>query len=166
MEYIAVAKIVNTHGYKGRIVIVFTAAFPYMFTVGEALFLEIGDSKIPYFVAYFRTTKPGEAFIELEGINSKEDAKPLIKKDIFIEEKISKKKKVFTLSDIIGFTIYKKDEEIGIITDYFEMPHQNLLQFDYKGKDVLIPLHDDFVLDIDKRNKSISVDIPDGLLEI
>jgi 16S rRNA processing protein RimM len=166
MDYVAVAKIVNTHGYKGRIVIVYTAALPYVFTVGEALFIDMGNGKLPYFVTYYRPTKPGEAFVELDGISTKEDAKLLIKKDIFIEEKFSNKKKVFTLSDIIGYTICNKDEKLGLITDFYEMPHQNLLQFDYQGKKVLMPLHDDFVIDIDKKNKCISVDIPEGLLEI
>ncbi len=166
MEYVAVAKIVNTHGYKGRMVIVYTSALPYEFSVGEALFLDMRGSKIPYFVTYFRTTKPGEAFVEVESIRSKEDAKTFIKKEIFVEEKIGKKKKAFRLSDIIGYTLYNENIEIGTVTEFFEMPHQNLLQFDYKGKDVLMPLHEDLVVDMDKKNKRIYVIIPEGLLDI
>jgi len=166
MEYVSVARIVNTHGYKGRMVIVYTAAIHYEFVPGEALFVESGKAKVPYFVSYFRNTKLGEAFLEVEGIITKEEAKLFIKKEIFVETLKSKKNKVFTLSDCIGYRIVTTEEDLGIVNDIFEMPHQNLLQFTYKGKDILLPLHEDLILEIDKKKKRILVIIPEGLLEV
>jgi 16S rRNA processing protein RimM len=36
----------------------------------------------------------------------------------------------------------------------------------YKGKEALIPIHEQSLLKIDKKKKQVHVEIPDGLLDI
>jgi len=37
---------------------------------------------------------------------------------------------------------------------------------DLKGKEALIPVHEDFLLKIDKKKKQVHVELPEGLLDI
>ena len=46
------------------------------------------------------------------------------------------------------------------------MPHQTLCTIIIKEKEVMIPVHPDNTIRLDKKEKTIEVDVPDGLLEI
>ena len=41
-----------------------------------------------------------------------------------------------------------------------------LFVVDYKGEELLIPAQEDFIIDIDRKHKVITVDLPEGLLAL
>jgi 16S rRNA processing protein RimM len=47
-----------------------------------------------------------------------------------------------------------------------EQPHQVLCTIIYKGNEALIPIHQDSLLKVDKKNKKVFVELPEGLLDI
>ena len=49
--------------------------------------------------------------------------------------------------------------------DIFETPQQLLAQVTYQEKEILIPLNEDFIIKIDNKKKSISLQLPDGLID-
>jgi 16S rRNA processing protein RimM len=52
------------------------------------------------------------------------------------------------------------------IEEVINQPHQILLRITLKGKEVLIPLHEESLDKIDHVKKQVHVILPDGLLEI
>ena len=46
------------------------------------------------------------------------------------------------------------------------MPHQVLRRISVNGKDALIPLHEETLIKIDKKNKRVNVKLPDELLDV
>jgi 16S rRNA processing protein RimM len=67
---------------------------------------------------------------------------------------------------LLGFIIVNDQEELGEITEVIEQPHQVLCAIQYKGKEALIPIHEESLEKVDKKNKKVYVSLPDGLLEI
>ena len=57
-------------------------------------------------------------------------------------------------------------EDIGEILEVIEQPHQLLCRIDWKGKEALIPIHEESLVKIDKKNKIVVVNLPDGLLDV
>ena len=55
---------------------------------------------------------------------------------------------------------------LGLVKEVFEAGHQDLIGMEYKGKEVLIPINDDVILNVDRDNALIKVSLPDGLLEL
>jgi 16S rRNA processing protein RimM len=47
-----------------------------------------------------------------------------------------------------------------------EQPHQLLCRIDWKGKEALIPIHEESLIKIDKKKKIVVVNLPDGLLDV
>jgi 16S rRNA processing protein RimM len=47
-----------------------------------------------------------------------------------------------------------------------EQPHQLLCRIEIEGKEVLIPLHEGTLLNIDRKGRRVMVQLPEGLLEI
>ena len=44
--------------------------------------------------------------------------------------------------------------------------HQPLFVIDANGSEILIPVHDDFIKELDRKEQKIHLDLPDGLLDI
>jgi 16S rRNA processing protein RimM len=64
--------------------------------------------------------------------------------------------------------VYTKESIlIGPILEIISNNGQWLLNIDSPGnKNILIPFHEDFIISIDKRKKTVVMDIPEGLLDI
>ncbi len=67
---------------------------------------------------------------------------------------------------LIGYTIVSGNDTLGEIVEVIEQPHQLLCKIILNSKEVLIPVHEDFLKKIDKKKRQIIVDLPEGLLEI
>ncbi|MEJ7680633.1 MAG: hypothetical protein WKG06_22820 [Segetibacter sp.] len=57
-------------------------------------------------------------------------------------------------------------EEIGEIIEVIEQPLQVLCKIMYNGNEALIPIHEESLKKIDKKEKQVHVNLPEGLLEI
>jgi 16S rRNA processing protein RimM len=58
------------------------------------------------------------------------------------------------------------ETDLGEIIEVIEQPHQILCTILYNGNEALIPVHEASLIKIDKKNRKVYVDIPEGLLDI
>jgi 16S rRNA processing protein RimM len=66
----------------------------------------------------------------------------------------------------LGFSIVEDGKMIGEVIEVIEMPHQVLCKVMYKGNEALIPIHEESLEKVDKKNKLIHVNLPEGLLDM
>jgi len=135
----------------------------------SAVFIEISGKLVPYFVKSVKYLQKNAAYLVLEDVDTVEKAALLIKKHIYLPNKLKPKKKKgeFTLLDLVGFTAIDEDEgELGKITGVHEYPKQFIAAVDYKNCEVLFPLNEDIIKSIDVVKGIIIVDLPDGLLDV
>jgi 16S rRNA processing protein RimM len=91
----------------------------------------------------------------------------LIGKQAYVKEDILSKYTNDSPLLWIGFNIVDKERgSVGAIEDVMQTGHQWLAKVTYEGKEVLIPLIDQMILDINVRNKFIRMELPEGLLDI
>ena len=62
--------------------------------------------------------------------------------------------------------VINEEEELGEVCEVIEQPHQVLCKIMLNGKEALIPVHEDSLEKIDKKNRKLFVNLPDGLLDI
>jgi 16S rRNA processing protein RimM len=129
---------------------------------------EIEGQLIPYFIEQYAEE---DELIKLEGINGPQEARDLSDIAVYLLDKDikSSKKEEVDNTFLKGFKLFDQvDKEIGWIEDIIEMPQQILLQISLiKDKSIkLIPLHKDLLLNIDEEEKTISLTIVDGLLDL
>jgi 16S rRNA processing protein RimM len=135
----------------------------------STIFIEIAGKLVPYFVSSIKLLQKNAAYLVLEDVDTIEKAALLVRKDIYLpnKQKPRKKKQDFTLKDLKGFTAIDINEgELGIISDIHEYPQQLIAAVTYKNCEVLFPLNEETVKGIDVVKELVSVDLPDGLLEI
>ena len=167
-EYFKIGKLAASFGLKGELVLEHSLGKKTALKGLEVIFLEDKkDSFIPYFILTAKIKSNNEVYLQLEGIDNKEVARKLTPKEVWITESdfetFAAKSAAISL---LGFTMINGGDELGKVIEVIEQPHQVLCSILYKGKEALIPIHEESVEKIDKKNKKIFVVLPDGLLEI
>jgi 16S rRNA processing protein RimM len=135
----------------------------------DAVFIEIAGKLVPYFIDSLKYGQKNAAVISLEDVDTIEKASALVRKNIYLPKKFKpkKKKQEFTLKDLVGFTVIDENEgELGVITAVHEYPKQLIAAITYKNCEVLFPLNEDIIKVIDVVSEILTVDLPEGLLDI
>jgi 16S rRNA processing protein RimM len=164
-EYIG--KVVGTHGFKGVIEIAHELKDHSQVKKWDALMLSWNQgSHIPFFIEQVISAQSQFWLIKLEEINSVEDARAYLNSQVFAPPHVtSQVKKKDDSMALLGYEI--RDEnlgKLGTIIDVFKNTMQDLVSIDYQGKELLIPIVNDFIKDVDGVNKIISISLPDGYI--
>jgi 16S rRNA processing protein RimM len=67
---------------------------------------------------------------------------------------------------LLGFHIIDQGTDLGEILEVIEQPHQLLCRILHNNKEALIPVHEGSLEKIDKKNRKVLVNLPEGLLDI
>lgn len=167
-DHFRVGSILKTKGLKGElhVYVDFEGLEKIKFS---SVFLDISGKLVPYFVSSVKYLQKNAAYLVLEDVDTIEKASALVKKHIYLPNKLKpkQKKQEFTLMDLKGFTAIDENEgELGIITGIHQYPKQLIAAVTYKDCEVLFPLNEDIIKQIDLPNQILLVDLPDGLLDI
>lgn len=167
-NYCNIGKLVATFGVKGEMILRHSLGKKTSLKGLEALFIELRkDELLPYFISQTKTKATDELYLKLEGIETKEEAQKLIQKQVWLtEEEFHKYAAKAAPISLLGFHIVDRGQDLGEILEVIEQPHQLLCRIDWKGKEALIPLHEQFLQKIDKKNKKVMVELPDGLMDV
>ena len=167
-EYFKIGKLVAVYGLKGELLLKHELGKKTSLKGLQAIFIEERkNSFIPYFIAATKIKGNEEIYLQLEGINSREAAIKITQKEIWLPEVDFKKFAAKSApASLLGYTIINSKEPLGEILELIEQPHQLLCRLEIKGKEVLIPLHEETLKKINHNKKEVLVELPDGLLEI
>ncbi|MBS1527179.1 MAG: 16S rRNA processing protein RimM [Bacteroidetes bacterium] len=134
----------------------------------NAVFVDMSGKLVPYFVSSVKYQGNG-AYVFLEDVDTIEKASKLLKKDVYLPDKLKpkKKKEEFTLKDLKGFiAIDEQEGELGEILEIQELPQQYIASVRYKNREVLFPLNGSIIKGIDVESGEVYIDLPEGLLDI
>ena len=167
-KYFKIGKLAASFGLKGEIVLQHSLGKKTSLKGLETIFIEEGkDNFMPYFIASSSIKNDKEVFLKIEGIDTKETARKLTPKEAWITEDDFKKfaAKSSPIS-LLGFHLINEGQDLGEILEVIEQPHQILCSVLLDGKEALIPIHEESLEKIDKKNQKVFVALPDGLLDI
>ncbi len=168
MDLISIGKIVATKGIAGECILVHALEKKSNLKNCTALFIEtVRHTPLPFFIEKATGKTNDEVILKLEGVNSKEEAKALMNKGVWLKkEEFDKEASTTSLLAIIGYALIENKMQLGIIESVIEQPHQMICTITINDKEVLIPLHDKTLLKIDRAKKQVIVQLPEGLLEV
>jgi 16S rRNA processing protein RimM len=161
--------IVGKYSFKGEILAKLDTDSPNTYLNMESLLIETPQGLVPYFIDRSQLHKSSLLRVKFEGIDSENEAEALIKKDLFLPLNMLPplEGNQFYYHEITGFTaIDQMDKEIGIIKNVNDSGPQPLFVIDADDTEILIPVHDDFIKNLDRQNKKMYLNLPEGLLDI
>lgn len=168
-KLVTVGKVVNSHGIRGELKIVPETDFPERFDVGNSLIIVDSQNKqTPVTVKTSRLHKNVfiVLFSQFSNINDVEKFKGSLLK---IEAKNQKPLEdgEYYYHEIIGCKVVTEDEqELGLISEILTPGANDVWVVSLpKGKQLLLPVIDDVILNVDIPNKTIRIHLMEGLLE-
>lgn len=168
VNYLKIGKLVAVHGLKGELLLKHELGKKTSLKGLKAIFTEEKKSSfLPWFIESTKIKTDNEIYLKLEGVNSREAALKFTAKYAWLTENDFKKYAAKSApAGLLGYMIISNNEPLGEILELIEQPHQLLCRLEIKGKEVLIPLHDETLQKVDHPKKQVLVELPDGLLEI
>ncbi len=162
-------KIVRKYSFKGELLIKLDTDQPEIYKNLDAVFIFVGNSLIPFFIERSQLHKSDLLRVKFEEISTEEDAIALLKSDVYLPLELLPKLEgnKFYFHEVIGFII--KDVNfgyVGIVKGINDTTSQALFEIDRDGVEILIPINDEFIKEVDRKNKTIVVDTPEGLIDL
>ena len=161
--------VAKLHGFKGEVSLFLDVTNPDDYETLDAVFIEINGQLSPFFVESFKLKNKGFAAVKFEGVNSEKDARILLRKNLFLPAQILPKLsgKNFYDHEVVGFTVMEESYgEVGKIESVIDLQVNPLLQIMNGTKEVLIPLVEGVVQNVDRKKKVMTVKAPAGLIEL
>ncbi len=155
-------------GYKGLIDIFLDVDEPENYNNIDSVFVDFGTDLVPFFIEKIQL-KNNHATVKFEDIDIN-IIPALIKKEVYLPLEFLPKLdgNKFYFHEIINFEIIDKNfGKIGYISSVLEYPAQSIFQvLTPDNKEVLIPIVDEIIVEVDRINKCILIDAPEGLIEM
>ena len=124
---------------------------------------------VPFFFESYRFRSDSTALIKLEGIDTEQQARRMTNVEVFFPKEHAEELEDNELiwSYFVGFLIKDVNEgEIGKVIDVDDSTINTLFVVDHNDTEVLIPAQEDFIVDLDRGKRVITMQIPAGLLDL
>lgn len=168
-EVFKIGQFAKPHGIKGELSLVTNsdvlddAEDPY-------IVCEMDGILVPFFVEEYRYKSDTVILVKLEDVNSEADARMFVNKEVYYPlDAVDADDLVgdMTWDSFIGYEITDEHKGyLGKITDVDESTINVLLRVDHEGKEILIPAVEELITDADHEARSLTVSLPEGLLDL
>jgi 16S rRNA processing protein RimM len=165
---ILLGRITKTSGYEGAVAIKLEKIFSENIPEMESVFLEIEGKPVPFFIEDSEYSGADILKLKFAGYDSIEKIGEFTGCKVFLTTSDHSEKSRNEFQDLSGYQVLiGANQLLGIIAEMIPNPGQFLLKIiSTGGKEILIPFHEHFIINIDKMKKILVMDIPDGLTEI
>lgn len=159
----------KTHGVFGELVLEYEPQFEVSIENADRFFVELDGLLVPFFVLEdgFRFKTENSAIITFDGVESEKYAKRMTGSSVFLfKNEIIVMPDEYFDSELVNYLLIdEKLGEIGIIDQVDNYSGNIVFTLNFKGRELLVPFNEDFVIEIDKQKKFIKLALPEGLVE-
>ena len=167
-DCVYLGKILKPFSYKGELKIYIEDLYIDHIKELDSFLLKIQGSYIPFTIKAITKNKSNIFRISLDGIDSEDLAKKIAGVEIYTENNLIKSEGLEKNNNdiFVDYVIYNNNSIIGKIIDIVENKNQDLFEVVVNEKRILIPIVDEFIVNIDNDNKKIIMNLPEGLTDL
>lgn len=168
-EVFKIGQFAKPHGIKGELSLITQcdlleeAEDPY-------IVCEMDGILVPFFVEDYRYKSDSVMLLKLEDVNSEEEAKPFVNKEVFYPlDQVDPEALVgeMTWDSFIGYEVVDQHKGyLGAITAVDETTINVLLQINHQGEELLVPAAEELIKAVDHEACRLEVCLPEGLLDL
>ena len=153
--------VARTHGVLGQVLV--KVSSDHELTIEEPVFVDI-QGPVPFFIESIKRGSGG-FIIHFEWIDTMEKAENLVGKEVLVEAGPDEEEN--ETNPIIGFMLKDLTSgTTGSVVDVRPLNHHPLLIVDINGADVMIPFVDEMIVEVNDQEKTITMNLPEGLLDL
>lgn len=162
-------RITRRHGLKGEVLAHFDTDRPDHYTKLESVYLDRKGELVPFFIDKLDRHPRGHFILHFEDCEAVE-VDTLIDAEIYLPLSLLPPLagKQFYFHEIIGFQAIELEAgPLGEVEEVLDNSAQPLLKIlSPEGQEILVPAVDEFIQRLDRQDKEIYLQLPEGLLEI
>ncbi len=167
-DYFYLGIVTKPHGYEGKVTIYFDTDEPQQYADLEMVHINIGGNLVPYFIESLSLLN-NKAVVSFMDVDNIEKAESLVKKEIYLPismlPKLTENK--FYYHEVTGMMVIDETfGELGPISAVLEYPNQAVIQVFHKQREVLIPISDEIIINLDREQNEMIIRAPEGLLDV
>ena len=168
-DFYYLGKITKLFGYKGELIFYFDVDDISEYRNLDAVFIDINGDLIPFSIEKIRLHQGNTAVVRLQDIDKIDESKGLINSELYLPlstlPKLEGNK--FYFHEIIGYSVIDKVKgEVGVIEEVNDQTAQVLFVIKDGYREILFPVVDDLIDKLDRKEKKIYVQFPEGLLDL
>lgn len=167
-EAFYIGYITKTKGLKGEIQLYFEYDAPDLLDL-EVLFLDMDGKLVPFFTSSCKIQSNRTANIYFEDIDHIDKAQALLRKKAYLplNKLPDPEDEDFGYHDLEGYAVFDETHgALGEIIEINEYPQQFVATVSFKNREILFPLNEDMIVEIDEEEQVLRIDLPEGLLDI
>ena len=162
-------KIAKKFSFKGEVLIYLDTDEPELYENMESVFVEFNKNLVPFFIENSSLHKNDFLRVQFEDVDTEEEADSILNCDVYLPLSMLPKLEgnKFYFHEVIGFEI--EDKRLGVfgkIVSINDTTAQPLFEVLNGEVEMLIPMVDHFLVKIDRENKKVVMDLPEGLVEM
>src|SRR6056300_933568 len=161
--------VVGKYSFKGEVLVKIDSDSPQEYLTLESIFVELTTGLVPFFIRKCQLHKSSLLRIDFEEVTDEAAADALLKKELYLPLTLLPplEGNKFYYHEVIGFTVSTALENVGVIRNVIDQGSQALFEVEAPSNKIhLIPIHDDFILQVDRENNRIVLELPEGLLDL
>ena len=168
-ECFYLGKIAKKFSFKGEVLIYLDTDEPELYENMESVFVEFNNNLVPFFIENSNLHKNDFLRVRFEDVNNEEEADKILGLPVYLRLKMLPKLTgdKFYFHEVIGFKV--EDKRLGIVGEIQSINDssaQPLFEVLNGEVEILIPMIDHFLVKIDRDNKKVIMDLPEGLIEM
>jgi 16S rRNA processing protein RimM len=162
-------KIAKKFSFKGEVLMYLDTDEPELYENMESVFVEFNKNLVPFFIENSSLHKNDFLRVKFEDVDDETEADSILNCDVYLPISMLPKLEgnKFYFHEVIGFEI--EDQRLGIfgkIVSINDTSAQPLFEVINGNVEILVPMIDQFLVKIDRENKKVIMDLPEGLVEM
>ncbi|RKT01292.1 ribosome maturation factor RimM [Chryseobacterium defluvii] len=161
-------KITRRHGLSGNVILKLDTDQPELYNKLESIFVEINGLLVPFFIEKLSWSKSDALNISFKN-SSEAMVDQALGKSVYLPlatlPKLSGKQ--FYYHEVIGFNVLDEQNTIcGEIESVNDQTAQHYFLLRLNGKEIVVPIIKDWILEVNREEKFIKMQLPEGLMDV
>lgn len=167
-QYRLLGSVIKSKGISGNLVIRTKITTTGISEKQKFVMVKIDGLLVPFFIDSWKNISDKEIILKFRDTDTRESAEKFRDREIWLPRNEFKKTSLITTSpNISGYKVIdSKEGFVGITSGIVEIPENELLRVNRGDREVLIPIQEGIVIEINPDKQEIRVNLPDGLLDI
>lgn len=158
----------KSHGIHGELSFTFTDDV-FDRVEGDYLICLLDGIFVPFFIEEYRFRSDSTALVKLEGVDTAERARMFTNIEVYFPAQHAQEAGPGELSwdFFVGFRVEDVQHgELGEVVEVDNSTVNTLFVIEKDGNELLLPAQEEFIVDIDRMHRVMTVNIPEGLLSL
>lgn len=157
------------HGVKGELSFTFTDDI-FDRVESEYLICLLDGILVPFFMEEYRFRTDTTALVKLERVDTAEQARKFTNVEVYFPKDLAEQddsEDIPTWNYFVGFQVQDVNYgHLGKIVAVDDSTMNVLFAIEQPGgEEILLPAHEEFIIEIEKKNRLVTVNVPEGLIE-